>query len=239
MVKAVIALSCKCPHNSILCTYWIFRFKDIKLAKTVWHGLNKVCDITGKLIYTNQEGTFYEDGGIWGGLRVFRTLAVSRNITLMSTSTPVNLSPSLSSALGCACKQFYCTLATCCLSILLGTCPAGTVCPFISSCCHFHHTEWLLMLTFNRPSLMHLLMVYILSFIIFMNRSMSVTHKNKVGSNYHHKFSNAFWIQLFLTLVNTMNLISSVSFNSSSMLSINNYNFSLFNRVQTYFQKLV
>ena len=138
-------------------------FQDIKSAKAVWHELNKVRDITAKLIYANQEGAFYEDGGIWGGLRLFRTPAVSRNITSMSTSTPVNLSPPLSSALGCAHKRFRRTLATCCLSIRLGTCPAGTVHPFISSCCHFHHTEWLPMLTFNRPSLMHLLIIYTLN----------------------------------------------------------------------------
>jgi len=157
MAKAVIALSCKCPRNSILRTHCIFRFEDIKSAKAVWHELNEVRDITAKLIYANQEGAFYEDRGIWGGLRVFRTPAVSRNITSMSTSAPVNLSPPLSSALGCARKWFRCTLATCCLSIPLGTCPAGTVRPFISSCCHFHHTKRLPMLTFNRPSLTHLL----------------------------------------------------------------------------------
>jgi len=121
MVKAVIVLSCKCPCNSILCTYWIFRFKDIKLAKAVWHGLNEVCNITRKLMYANQEGAFYEDRGIWGELRLFRTPAVSKNITSMSTSTPVNLSPPLYSALGCTHKRFCYTLATCCLSIPLGT----------------------------------------------------------------------------------------------------------------------
>ena len=56
----------------------------------------------------------------------------------------------------------------------------------------------------------------------------------KLGSNHHHKFSNPFWVRLSLTLV-----ISSVSFNSSSTLSIDNYNFSLFNRVRTCFQRLV
>jgi len=87
----------------------------------------------------------------------FRTPAVSRNITSMSTSMPVNLSLLLSSALGCTWKQFCHILATCYLSIPFGTCPAGTVPPFISSCCHFHHTEWLPILTFNSPSLTHLL----------------------------------------------------------------------------------
>jgi len=61
MAKVVIVLSCKCPHNSILRTYWIFRFEDIKSAKAVWHRLKGVHDITRKLIYANQESAFYED----------------------------------------------------------------------------------------------------------------------------------------------------------------------------------
>ena len=107
------------------------------------------------------------------------------------------------------------------------------------------------MLTFNRTSLMHPLIVYTLSSIIFTNKSTSMMHENKLdtkamtkvygklGSNHHHKFSNPFWVQLSLTLVNTTNLISSVSFNGSSMLSNNIYNFSLINRVRTCFQRLV
>jgi len=121
----------------------------------MWHKLNKVHDITRKLIYTNQESAFYEDRGIWGRLRLFRTPIVLKNITSMSILMPINLSLPLYSALRYTCKQFCHTLATCCLLIPLGTCPAGTVHPFISSCCHFHHTEWLPMLTFNRPSLTH------------------------------------------------------------------------------------
>jgi len=93
--------------------------------------------------------------------------------------------------------------------------------------------------------------VYPLSSIIFANKSRSVTHENKLdtkamtkvygklGSNHHHKFPNPFWVQLSPALVNTTNLISSVSFNGSSTLSINNYNFSLINRVRTCFQKLI
>ena len=93
--------------------------------------------------------------------------------------------------------------------------------------------------------------VYTLSSIIFANKSTSVTHENKFNtkamtkvygklrSNHHHKFSNPFWVQLSLALVNTTNLISSVSFNGSSTLSNNNYNFSLINRVRTCFQRLV
>ena len=93
--------------------------------------------------------------------------------------------------------------------------------------------------------------VYTLSSIIFLTKSRSMMHENKLdtkamtkvygklGSNHHHKFSNPFWVQLSLALVNTTNLISSVSFNGSSTLSNNNYNFSLINRVRTCFQRLV
>ena len=85
--------------------------------------------------------------------------------------------------------------------------------------------------------------IYILSSIIFANKSRSVMHENKLDtkamtkvysklrSNHHHKFSNPFWVQLSLALVNTTNLISSISFNGNSMLSNNNYNFSLINKV--------
>ena len=86
--------------------------------------------------------------------------------------------------------------------------------------------------------------IYILSSIIFANKSRSVMYENKLDTKAMTKvysklrsnhLSNPFWVQLSLTLVNTTNLISSISFNNSSMLSNNNYNFSLINRVWTCF----
>jgi len=86
--------------------------------------------------------------------------------------------------------------------------------------------------------------IYTLSSIIFANKSRSVMYENKLDTKAMTKvysklrsnhLSNPFWVQLSHTLVNTTNLISSMSFNNSSMLSNNNYNFSLINRVWTCF----
>jgi len=120
------------------------------------------------------------------------------------------------------------------------------------------------MLTFNRPSLMHPLLskkqiVCALSFIIFANKSASVTHGSKLDnkattkvyrkldnratikassklafkhlqtSNHHHNFSKLLLIQLSRSLVRTMNSVSNASLSISSTLSVNDYNFSLFN----------
>jgi len=101
--------------------------------------------------------------------------------------------------------------------------------------------------------------VYVLSSIISANKSTSVTHGNKLDnkattkvyrkldnratikassklalkhlqtSNHHHNFSELLSIQLSRSLVRTMNSVSNASLSSSSMLSVNDYESSLFN----------